>query len=643
VKTIFKFICATLIVAAAGPALAERNPAEQLAAMAGYIAADYPGAVADGRIKSQSEYDEQRAMLDEARALATRVQPLAGHANSAAEKLAALDKTFTDKAPEADVAAASRALLRVLVDDYGLVLSPLAPPSKARAETVFAQSCASCHGADGRADTPMAKTLKPPPLSFFDDERMSRLSPQVAYQALTFGVAGTAMTSFESLPASDRWSLAFYVISLRHPDAPTGEAAFRSAKPPLSPTPSRLAELSDAQLDTTLAAITDTTQRRAAIDWLRRGASFAPSTGGTFAEARRLLAEVAAHAAEPKRARELVVAAYLEGVEPHEASLRARDAAVCDRVETAFAALRHATERNAPPDEIRREVARTTVVLDGADERPAAAGVPFFAAFTIALREGFELSLLLAALLAFLRKSGRSELARYVHYGWLAAVPAGALTWFAVGALLGGAHRELAEGLLTLAAAAMLLFVSHFVLGRAEARKWLKFLERRTTTAARAAIPWPLVSVAFVAAFREAVEIVLFFKALVLDSEGGALWVLGGAAAGVTTLAALVMAMNRLGRRLNPRPVMTASSILLSAIAVSLVGQGIRALQEGGYLRLSPIGAGTWKVGLLGLYPTIEGIAAQVIVVLLILVPVLLEKMRSKPPNVQAPSSASRQ
>src|SRR5262249_13775617 len=112
-------------------------------------------------------------------------------------------------------------------------------------------------------------------------------------------------------------------------------------------------------------------------------------------------------------------------------------------------------------------------------------------------------------------------------------------------------------------------------------------------------------------------------------------------AAGIAALAALVMAMNRLGRRLNPRPVMTASSILLSAIAVSLVGQGIRALQEGGYLHLSPIGAGTWKVGILGLYPTVEGIAAQVIVALLILAPVLLKKRRK--PTVPAPSPASRQ
>jgi len=42
--------------------------------------------------------------------------------------------------------------------------------------------------------------------------------------------------------------------------------------------------------------------------------------------------------------------------------------------------------------------------------------------------------------------------------------------------------------------------VSNFVLGKLESRKWLKFLERKTTSAAARTVHWPLVGVAFVAA-----------------------------------------------------------------------------------------------------------------------------------------------
>ena len=242
------------------------------------------------------------------------------------------------------------------------------------------------------------------------------------------------------------------------------------------------------------------------------------------------------------------------------------------------------------------------------------------------MADGAATTLLLAALLAFLRKSGKSELARYVHLGWLAAVPAGAITWFLIGAALGGARRELTEGILTLVAAGMLLFVSHFVLGRVESRKWLKFLERKTKSAAgRPGVPWPLVAVAFVAAYREAIEIVLFFRALVLDAPGGGLAIAAGAATGIVLLVALVKGVQALGKRLNPRPVMLVSSILLTAIAISLVGQGVRALQEGGYLPVWPVSPRV-RLPILGVFPTVQGLAAQLVVLLLVVIPAWVAK-----------------
>jgi high-affinity iron transporter len=296
-------------------------------------------------------------------------------------------------------------------------------------------------------------------------------------------------------------------------------------------------------------------------------------------------------------------------------------------VEKAFFAVRRAVEEGTG-DDVRKQVLRASQVLDDADELAAGGwSVPFFAALAIALREGFELSLLVAALLAFVRKSGHAEEARWVHVGWLLAVPAGIVSWFLVGATLQGARRELSEGVLTLVAAVMLLFVSHFVLGKLESRKWLKFLEKRTTQAAKKTVHWPLASMAFIAAYREALEIVLFFRALLLGAPGHAWAVAGGAAAGVVGLSALVVVMSQLGRRLNPRPVMMVSGVLLTALAVSLVGQGIHALQEGGYLSLTPLAAPSLPT--LGLYANLQGLIFQLVVVVLVFVPWYLERRKS--------------
>ncbi len=608
---------------------------ERLAALVDYVAADYPGAVKDGKVIAESELAEQQAMLDEADTLLARLPAPARRAAAAdlAREVAQLRADFRAHASEQTLSADCRAVHKRLIDDWGLVLAPLAPPDEARAQTVYATACAQCHGADGRADTEQAKKLKPPPVSFLDGERMARISPQLAFHALTFGVNGTGMAAFDTLPASDRWSLAFHVIALRHDGAAARRGAALAARGlPIAATATRLGELSDAQLDSLLQKnFPDEKDRIDLTAWLRKEASFAAAPGGDFAVARKLLAELGQNASDRSHSRELAIAAYLEGVEPHEAAMRARDRAASDRVERAFFELREVIDSGGSPDQIRGQVARTALVLDGAEEHNRGGdSVPFFAALAIALREGFELSLLIGALLAFVRKSGRREQRRWVHVGWLAAAPAGLATWFAIGAALDGARRELTEGILTLVAASMLLFVSHFVLGKLESRRWLKFLEKRTTEAAGAGVAgkhsWPLAAVAFVAAYREAIEIVLFFRALALDSPGRKLAIVAGAATGVAILAALVKVMSSLGKRLNPRPVMLVSSALLTAIAISLVGQGVRALQEGGYLHLRPVGLPT--VPALGLYPTLEGVSAQLFVLALVLVPAWLERRK---------------
>lgn len=691
-------LAATLV---AGLAHADSDVRTRLAGLCDYVAADYPGAVKDGKIIAADEYAEQRAMLGEARTMAESLTPTPGHEAARAPLLADIAKLtelFNAKAPESQLAERSRAIRTRLIDDYGLVLVPPSVPSLDRARTLYQTACAPCHGEDGRAKTRKAEELKPPPISFFDPDRMPRVSPSLAFHAISFGITNTAMAAFDTLPASDRWSLAYYVLALRH--APTdithGESLFQKSNANITASAAGLATQTDSDLEKELrGAAADGAKtgdaaktggptpgpsgparsvpsegkaaksgdganqgggptpgpsgppgpvlteqgREVVIAWLRRVASFRAAKGGTFDEARRLLAEVDRVAEDPERARVAVINVYLDGVEPHEAALRARDAGMTDRIERAFFALRTAIEKKKGAHEIRAEIKRVNLVLTDAEATRGKKSVPFLAAFAIALREGFELSLLLAALLAFVRKTGRGELARYIHLGWAAAVPAGLATWFLIGAALGGARRELTEGILTLVAAGMLLFVSHFVLGRMESRKWLKFLERRTkdaaTPAARGGVPWPLVGVAFVAAYREAIEIVLFFRALVLDSPQGVWAIVAGAASGVAVLVVLVRAMSFFGKRLNPRPVMLASSILLTAIAISLVGQGVRALQEGGYLHVQPVPAFI-RVPVLGIFPSVEGLASQAVVLALVLIPAWLDKRKARVPSPAA-------
>jgi high-affinity iron transporter len=102
----------------------------------------------------------------------------------------------------------------------------------------------------------------------------------------------------------------------------------------------------------------------------------------------------------------------------------------------------------------------------------------------------------------------------------------------------------------------------------------------------------------------------------------------GGAAA--LALFAIAWAMLRYSRRLPIGQFFRYSSILIAVLAVVLIGKAVSALQEAGYLPVTWFQGG-WRVEILGLYPTLQGIAAQVGMASLLVVGFILAG-RSRPP-----------
>src|SRR4029077_4032434 len=89
--------------------------------------------------------------------------------------------------------------------------------------------------------------------------------PYRVYNPPPFGVPGTAMASFESLSASDRWALAFYVLRLGH----EGE----KARGPATLTLADQAARTDTEVLAALAAAGDADPPRA-LAYLRTKAAF---------------------------------------------------------------------------------------------------------------------------------------------------------------------------------------------------------------------------------------------------------------------------------------------------------------------------------------------------------------------------------
>jgi len=95
--------------------------------------------------------------------------------------------------------------------------------------------CSQCHGAAGKGDGPSAPGLvdeEARPVGLPDFSRggivfKAGVDARDVYRAVTTGFAGTAMPSFASVSAKDRWDLAAYVASLDRP-GPPGEGLFLS-------------------------------------------------------------------------------------------------------------------------------------------------------------------------------------------------------------------------------------------------------------------------------------------------------------------------------------------------------------------------------------------------------------------------------
>lgn len=590
-----------------------------------YIAVDYPGAVEDGRIVSQSEYEE---MVEFAGSVRTRLGQLPFHPQQAqlVTDVTTLEAAIAARTMPENVARLARGLAARLLDAYPVPLAPAKTPDVPRGASLYAEQCASCHGLSGAGDGPAATNLDPPPIAFTDRSRAQERSLFALYQVITQGLDGTAMPSFAQMSPEDRWALAFYTGTLAYPASLSadGERLWRSDPMLRTVLPGReaLAGTTPAQLAAQLGE-----ERAAAVTaYLRRHPeALGPVQGASLDLARTRLTEAvqAYGAGDRRRATDLALSAYLDGFEPFEPRVAARDSELLGRVETAMNALRAAISRGEPTEAVRRQAAAVNALLDETERTLAADAdshvTMFVGAATILLREGLEALLIVVAMIAFLRKAGREEVLPYVHGGWAAALVAGGATWFAATYLIAisGASRELTEGFGSLFAALMLVSVGIWMHGKSQANNWHRYIRERLSEALSRRSGWVLFLLAFVVVYREVFETILFYSAMWRPESAAAL--LGGVACAVILLSVIGWAGLRYSRQLPIGRFFAVSSLLVVVLSIVLAGKGIAALQEAGMLDVQPI-TGLPRLAFLGVYPTAEGVAAQLLTLAVIAV-----------------------
>jgi high-affinity iron transporter len=570
-----------------------------------YLAQDYAGAVTQGKISSKSEFHEQEEFARRAIETNGTLKETAKYPEIQSE-LIKLQSLIHSLASDAEVALLSQKIKARVIEVTGLEVAPLKLPNTRHGAQLFAQACVVCHGVRGEGSGPAANGLNPAPANFHDSIRMNNLSPFKAFNAIRIGVPGTAMTPFPKLSDKEVWELAFYVMSLRY-QGTKNEILKTSENISLRD----LATLSDGQLESkskNVAALrlqSDTEEYVNTLDVAREYLQNALTlySKGDFDSAKNR-----------------ALMAYLEGVEPIEPKLKSTDPSAMVKLEEQMALVRATIDGRKPEAQVLGSINSARAQLDIADllinRVPASPSLTFTVAAAILLREGFEAVLIIIALLGVLRASGATKAARWIHGGWILALLLGVIAWVFSGWLIGisGAQRELMEGVTSVIAVLVLLYMGFWLHSKTESGRWRQFIDHRVKAALQTKNLISLAVISFTAVFREAFETVLFLRAL---------WVEGGVASktamlsGVLSALALIFilswALLRYSAHIPIKKLFDFSSTLMGILSVILIGKGIHSIQETGLLSITAMPFNL-RIDLMGIYPTLETLGAQLLI-----------------------------
>lgn len=287
-------------------------------------------------------------------------------------------------------------------------------------------------------------------------------------------------------------------------------------------------------------------------------------------------------------------------------------------------------------DELKGMLAEDAVALDGG----ASGNVNGFTAlvtsaagqsFLVLIREGLEALLVVAAVIAYLLRSGLKKYVGWVYVGAIVGLAASGGVAAVFMSFFGGSgpQQEIMEGVCALIAAVMLVWSGNWMLSKRSVDSWNTYIRTKTEAAVgtakstlgadtaqrRAVLSLALLS--FLAVFREGAETIIFYESIYsMTTDARGMWIGAGLAALVLAIVFAVIRLTSVHIPLGAFFMVT--SVLMSALAVVFVGGGVHSLIEGDLIAatyIESLPTNEW----LGFYPYLQTVVAQIIAALLVI------------------------
>ena len=263
------------------------------------------------------------------------------------------------------------------------------------------------------------------------------------------------------------------------------------------------------------------------------------------------------------------------------------------------------------------------------------------------MREGLEAILVIAAIIAYLVKSGNAGTLKNVYIGAVAGILASflaawLLSWLKMKWTGAGQSQEVIEGITALVAVCVLFYVSNWMISKSEAASWSRYINDKVQSSVERNSTFALAFTAFLSVFREGAEVVLFYQPMLLEGNPGMVWT--GFGAGCVLLVFVYLAITKLSIRLPIKIFFTATSILMAIMCVSFLGSGIKELAEGNVFDLTmnvPAIPENDVIQVFGIYPYLETLVPQLILAVILLVTFMIAHYRGKMDALRAELTAA--
>ena len=601
---------------------------QQLIHLLDYLASDYPSAVKDHNVVNNQEYTEMKEFASKITEqfkqakLDTNQQLLA--------QINQIPVLVNQKASSSDIIKVCSESKNKIIEQTGYITYPKNWPNLAEAEVIYSVNCARCHGTDGYGNGPDGVGLNPPPRNLHERERMRTISPLHAFNTIRLGIEGTSMPKFDQLTETQVWDVAFYVTSMYHnkPDSVTIQKNFNQYVDKISL--DELAKISDQEL---AQKIKDTNEVEIAS--IRLGSPSKQKENFLLLAKNGLSASYQAYINKDySLAEQEAINAYLQGIEPIELQIKSLNPLLKDKIEKAMMLVRKDISKKVPNSKLQADIFSCYSVIEEIkillDSEKKSNTWSFFLSFSIIIREALEAVLILIIIINVIKTLHVKKALYWVHAGWISALLVGCISWFFSEKLLeiGMDKIEFFEGVVSLIAVIIVIYLGFWMHQHTEINKWKAFVNDKIKALVDSNNYKGLALLSFIVTGREVFECVLFLSAL--GAQKGAdsnihLSIISGVIAALVVVIIISYIFINYTKNIPIRLLLKASSIVLGILSVILIGKAAHSFQETGHLPIHSILV-NFRVELLGIYPTIESISAQLLIAILVIFLLFIHK-----------------